>query len=255
MAAAPAATSPWIIRFHPVPEPRVRLVCFPHAGGSASYYFPVSRVLSSAAEVLVLQYPGRQDRRDTPFIDNITELADAVTAELRGGPDVPTALFGHSMGATLAFEVARRLERHGEKPLALFASGRRAPAEVKDEGLHKSSDAELIDHVARLSGTGMEVLRDPDIVRMVLPVLRSDYRAAETYRYQPGEKLTCPVYALTGDNDPQVSTDEADAWTHYTDGPFEKKVFDGGHFFFTTGPEKPLAYVAERLTALTSGTA
>ncbi|BFO16870.1 hypothetical protein SHKM778_32580 [Streptomyces sp. KM77-8] len=102
-------------------------MCLPHAGGSASYFFPVSRRLSSVADVLVVQYPGRQDRRREPCLGSVADLADALAGELlplRGGPLV---LFGHSLGATVAFEVARRLEAEGAPPLALFASGRRAP--------------------------------------------------------------------------------------------------------------------------------
>ncbi|MFE5793575.1 thioesterase II family protein [Streptomyces sp. NPDC056503] len=254
MSAASTETGPWLRRFHPAPDTPVRLVCFPHAGGSASYYFPVSKALSAAAGVLVLQYPGRQDRRLTPCVESIGELADAIAEELRGRLEGPVALLGHSMGATVAYEVARRLEEAGEPPLALFASGRRAPDSLRDERVHLATDAQVMAHVARLSGTGAGVLDDPEIVRMVLPVIRGDYRAAETYRHRPGPPLSCPLYALTGDDDPQVSPAEADEWARFTTGPFEKAVFDGGHFYFTTGPDKPMAYLGERLTALAAET-
>lgn len=250
MAGSSVETSAWIRRFHPGSAAPVRLVCFPHAGGSASYYFPVSKALSSVADVQVLQYPGRQDRRVTPFIEDMDELADAVTAVLRGQLDLPLVLFGHSMGATLAFEVAARLEREGVDLLAMFASGRRAPASVVDEQVHAASDAQLITHVKKLSGTEAGVLDDPDIVSMVLPAFRSDYRAAESYRYRPGTRLTCPLYALTGDNDPQVSLAEAREWGEYTTGRFEMEVFEGGHFFFNAAPDKPLSYMAQCLADL-----
>lgn len=250
MAGSPVETSAWLRRFHPGSAPPVRLVCFPHAGGSASYYFPVSKALSSVADVQVLQYPGRQDRRTTPFIEDMDELADAVTAVLRERLDLPLVLFGHSMGATLAFEVAARLEGEGVELSAMFASGRRAPASVVDEQVHTASDAQLITHVKKLSGTGVGALDDPDIVGMVLPAFRSDYRAAETYRYRPGTRLTCPLYALTGDDDPQVSPAEAREWGEYTTGRFEMEVFEGGHFFFNVAPDKPLDYVARRLADL-----
>nr|WP_308457917.1 alpha/beta fold hydrolase [Streptomyces sp. SM11] len=241
-------TSGWIRRFHPAPAAPVRLVCFPHAGGSASYYFPVSKALSSVADVQVLQYPGRQDRLAVPFTESMDELADTVTAVLRQRPDLPLALFGHSMGATLAFEVAARLEREGVDLLGFFASGRRAPASVVDEQVHSASDAQLISHVKKLSGNN--ALDDPDIADMVLPAIRSDYRSTETYRYRPGTRLTCPLYALTGDNDPQVSPVEAREWGEYTTGPFEMEVFEGGHFFFDTAPREPLDYMARRLADL-----
>lgn len=250
MAGSPVETSAWIRRFHPGPAAPVRLVCFPHAGGSASYYFPVSKALSSVADVQVLQYPGRQDRLAAPFIEPMDELADTVTAVLHEQPDLPLVLFGHSMGATLAFEVAARLERDGVDLLGFFASGRRAPANVVNERMHTASDALLISHVKKLSGNN--ALDDPDIADLVLPAFRSDYRSAETYRYRPGTRLACPLFALTGDNDPQVSPAEAREWGAYTTGPFEMEVFEGGHFFFDTAPHKPLGYMARRLAGLTA---
>lgn len=140
MAGSPVETSAWIRRFHPGSAAPVRLVCFPHAGGSASYYFPVSKALSSVADVQVLQYPGRQDRRTTPFVEDMDELADAVTAVLRDQLDLPLVLFGHSMGATLAFEVAARLEREGVELSAMFA--RDAPRLVGREPAagHRGAD-------------------------------------------------------------------------------------------------------------------
>ncbi len=251
MAGNHGPTDTWIRCFHPLPGARIRVVCFPHAGGSASYYHPVSRALSDPAEVLVLQYPGRQDRRNESCIEDLDELADAITTALRGRLDVPTVLFGHSMGATLAFEVARRLEAAGTAPSALMVSGRRPPGQLVPESVHTSTEAQLIAHVSKLNGTDANVLADPDIRSMVLPAIRSDYKAAETYRYRPGPALTCPVVALTGDNDPQVSVAEAARWKEYTTGEFSLEVFEGGHFFFMTAPDKPLALLAERIAAQT----
>lgn len=224
-------TGLWIRRFHPAPRARGRLVCFPHAGGSATYYFPVARALSPATDVLAIQYPGRQDRRTEPCVEDIEKLADLLVEELRPWGDVPLTFFGHSMGATVAFEVARRLEAAGTPPLTLFASGRRAPSRVREETVHLADDDRLIDDITRLSGTDSAVLGDPEILRMILPAIRSDYKAAETYRFRPGPPLGSEVVALVGDDDPQVTVEEAGAWREHTTGPFELKVFPGGHFF------------------------
>lgn len=224
-------TGLWIRRFHPAPRARGRLVCFPHAGGSATYYFPVARALSPATDVLAIQYPGRQDRRTEPCVEDIEKLADHLVEELRPWGDVPLTFFGHSMGATVAFEVARRLEAAGTPPLTLFASGRRAPSRVREETVHLADDDRLIDDITRLSGTDSAVLGDPEILRMILPAIRSDYKAAETYRFRPGPPLGSEVVALVGDDDPQVTVEEAGAWREHTTGPFELKVFPGGHFF------------------------
>src|SRR4051794_9909349 len=142
--AAQAQRELWLRRFHPAPQAAARLVCLPHAGGSASYYHPLSAALSPAVEAVAVQYPGRQDRRSEPLVDDLLVLADRLADALADEPG-PLALFGHSMGAVLAFEVARRLEREGREIAALFVSGRRAPTAHRDEWLHRVGDAELLD--------------------------------------------------------------------------------------------------------------
>lgn len=222
----------WIRRYHPRPDATVRLVCLPHAGGSASFYFPVSRSMPDFTDVLCVQYPGRQDRRSEPLIDNIPELADRVFAALLPWADRPLALFGHSMGASLAFEVARRFEREkGIVVAALFASGRRAPSAHRHETVHLRDDDGIIAEVKSLSGTDTQLLGDEEVLRMILPSLRADYRAAETYAYESGEPLRCPVVAMVGDDDPKATVEEAAAWERHTQGPFCLRVFPGGHFY------------------------
>ncbi|WP_329101704.1 alpha/beta fold hydrolase [Micromonospora sp. NBC_01699] len=229
--AGPTDGGAWIRRFHPAPQASTRLICLPHAGGSASYYFPVSRALSPLLDVLAIQYPGRQDRRGEPCVDDLRTLADLLVPLLLPWTDRPFVLFGHSMGATLAFEVAVRLAQRGITPHGLFASGRRAPSCFRDERVHLYSDAEFIADLKGLSGTDPQMFDDEQVVSMILPALRSDYRAAETYRYRPTPPLACPVVALTGDTDPQVTIDEAGTWAEHTTGPFALGVYPGGHFF------------------------
>lgn len=231
MTVAATDTGSWIRRFHPAPEADHRLVCFPYAGGSASYFFAVARALSPSVDVLAIQYPGRQDRRKEPFIDNLPDLADACTEVLSGWTDRPLAFFGHSMGATLAFEVARRLEDRGTVLTGLFASGRRAPSRVRDEKEHLGSDPQLIKEIKNLGSAESALLDDEEIVSMVLPAIRNDYKAAETYRYSAGPPLNCPVYGLTGDADPKATVDEVESWREHTAAGFELSVFPGGHFF------------------------
>lgn len=246
----------WIRRYHPAPDAGIRLVCLPHAGGSASFYFPVSRALSPAVDVLCVQYPGRQDRRAEPNIEDLPTLAAAILGALDGWLDKPLALFGHSMGATVGFELARMLEQErGITPAWLFASGRRAPSMPRDERIHLESDDGFIRELRRLSGTDGNILGDEEMLRMILPSTRSDYRAAETYEYQPGPPLSCPITATVGDDDPKVTLDEARAWANHTSGAFDFQVFDGGHFYLTTHQTRLMKIMADQLKSAAGKTA
>ncbi|HEV8561011.1 MAG TPA: alpha/beta fold hydrolase [Actinophytocola sp.] len=238
----------WIRRFHPAPDRPVRLVLLPHAGGSASFYLPLSEALSAQVDVLTIQYPGRLDRLSEPCLSTIEELTDGVLAELVPWLDRPTVLFGHSMGAAVAFEVAGRLEReHGVVPRHLVVSGRREPADNRDETVHLRDDDGLLDEVAALSGTDPRVFAEPELRAMILPALRADYRAIETYTYRPGPPLRCPILALTGGADPRVSVEEAGRWCDYTTGQFDLEIFPGGHFYLTDQRTAVASAVLSRL--------
>lgn len=223
--------SGWVRRFFPAEYAQTRVVCLPHAGGSASYYRPLVRALPPSVDAIVVQYPGRQERYAEALVDSVDELANRVVEELRHWSDRPLAIFGHSMGATVAFEVALRLQRTGTPPVGLFASGRRAPSRPWDERLHLCGDDELLAQVRRLSGTDSELLDSAEMMRLALPALRADYRAVETYQYQPGPPLACPIVALVGADDPHVSVAEIDAWRAHTRMSYEVEVFQGGHFY------------------------
>ncbi|MFI5993952.1 thioesterase II family protein [Streptomyces sp. NPDC051362] len=226
-----------IQRFHAGPEAETQLVCFPHAGGAASAYHPLSTLLGPAVETLAVQYPGRQDRHNDPWIFEIPRLVDQVVADLERWmvPGKKLALFGHSMGAVLAFEAARRLERSGRRLAGIFLSGRQAPTAPRppqeNPTLYSMDDTAMIREMRLLSGTPHEVLDDPDLVRLVLPILRADYKMLAAYTYEVGSKLECPIVALTGDSDPWVEIPGVRRWEDETSGPFDLHVFPGGHFY------------------------
>jgi surfactin synthase thioesterase subunit len=236
----------WIRRFHQAGPNSPQLVCFPAAGGSASFYYPFSTALSPGIEVSAVQYPGRQDRRGEPNIPSIPQLADAIFPEVEPLAGRPLAFFGHSMGAILAYEVAIRMERAGLPRLErLYVSGRRAPSCHREESVHRGSDDEIIAELRELSGTEARLLADREIVDLILPAVRSDYQAVETYRYEPGLALGVPVTAMTGDDDPRVTTAEAQAWGSHTSASFQLHVLPGGHFYLV----KELAPVAKLIAA------
>ncbi|MET8761842.1 alpha/beta fold hydrolase [Lentzea sp. NPDC004782] len=235
--ASSVDTGLWFRRFCEAPPGAPRLVCFPHAGGAASWYQPFAQDFSGRCELVAVQYPGRQDRRSEPLDYDIRGLADQIAPLL--ARDRPLHLFGHSMGAMVAFEVALRVAVDH-----LFVSGRRAPQIVRDDRVHLRDDAGLIAEVRRLAGTNARVFDDEELVRMVLPAIRADYRAAETYRYRPGPALACPVTALTGDADPKASVDEVGQWRERTTGAFSVHVFAGGHFFLSDNRSAVAAVVS-----------
>ncbi|MYT29250.1 alpha/beta fold hydrolase [Streptomyces sp. SID8354] len=236
----------WLRRFRPVPHPRVRLVCLPHAGGSASFYRLWADALPWDVELVAVQYPGRMDRLREPCIEEAGKMADLLCEELRLLSGRPLVLFGHSLGALLAYEVARRLDRPGTPaPAQLVLSGRAAPGTRPPTTVHLGDDEELWAELRRLGGTSDEVSAQPELRSLVLPALRSDYRLAETYRHVPGPPLSCPVTVCVGERDTEVSREQAAAWSRYTRGGCEVAVFPGGHFYLN--PER------DRLLELLSG--
>lgn len=253
MSSPSADDNLWCRRFHPAPDAAERLVCFPHAGGSASFYFPVAEALSPAVDVLAVQYPGRQDRRREPGIDSVGQLAERAFGALRPWADRPLTFFGHSMGALVAFEVARLFERQGGGPVRLFVSGRRAPSRHRDEQVHRRDDDGIVAELRALSGTDPRVLGDEEVLRMVLPAIRSDYRAVETYRSAPGASVRCPVTAIIGDDDPRTSVDEATAWRDHTSGSFGLEVLPGGHFYLVDRQADVLRMLTDHFAAAAPG--
>lgn len=248
MAGASSAGA-WIRRFHPSPQATARLVCLPYAGGAAPYYFPLSKALSPTTEVLSVQYPGRQDRFNEACIEDIATLADRITDELVPWTDRPLALFGHSMGAAVGFEIALRLEQRGVKPLGLFASARRAPSVAGDQRHHLASDEELVQELMRLNTANAELLADGSLLPLVLPTIRSDYRASELHHSPPSARLHCPIIALTGEDDPVVDADGVRNWIRHTSGDFRMRVFPGGHFYLDDHAEAVRQEITEHIAS------
>ncbi|MET9730684.1 alpha/beta fold hydrolase [Streptomyces sp. NPDC006458] len=234
-----ASSGAWIRRYLSLAEPRQRLICFPHAGGSASYYRALARSLgSTGTEVLVVQYPGRQERIAEPAAREVAEILTGTWDELLSalGDGRPFGLFGHSMGTVLAFETARRLEREEHGPAALFVSARQAPSAAQPADLAArladTDDEELVTELQLLGGLAQELLQYPEMIRLALSWLRADIALLGRYTYRPGAPLRCPVVTLVGDTDPHVPAESMRSWRTETDGAFEAHVLDGGHFYF-----------------------
>jgi medium-chain acyl-[acyl-carrier-protein] hydrolase len=212
---------------------RVRLVCFPYAGGSASAFKSWDAELLPNIESYGIQLPGRGTRIREPLLSNLDDVVPDVSAAIAPLFDKPCVFFGHSLGALLAFEVNRWLRRERRVSCShLFVSGRRAPHMLYNEPAKSAmSDEELVQTLCDLRGTSSEILDNPELLEVLLPVLRADFRLGETYRYRDDEPLTCPITALGGTEDDESLDDRLDGWRRHTTGRFAKYLFGGGHFF------------------------
>jgi surfactin synthase thioesterase subunit len=251
---AASAGGTWFRRFHPAAADAPRLLCFPHAGGAANAYLPLSELLSPHVEVVAVQYPGRQDRRAEPVHTDLVELSAQIADELAAAPAAraaPAAFFGHSMGAIVAFEVARRLP---VPPPVLFAAGRRSPSCSRQERTHPMSDEHILSDLRLLGGTDARLLRSRAFTRTVLPVLRGDYEAIDTYRYAPGPPLACRVVVLAGDDDPLTPVEDAIAWRAHAAADGGSHIFAGGHFFLDEHRSRVAEIVLGGLARTPSGT-
>ncbi|MGY3678341.1 thioesterase II family protein [Streptomyces sp. TE33382] len=240
----------WLRAFHDTSEQGRTLVCFPHAGGTAGQYFPLSAALAADVRVLAVQYPGRQDRCAEPAFEDVALLADEISRLLVAPePASSPVLFGHSLGALVAFETAARLEhRYGVAPAGLIVSGMQAPYRRAALRLPGDSEEAALEALLKLGGTDPAITGHPELRALILPTLRSDFRAAAAY--QPGScpsLLSCPITAWTGRDD-ELTHGDVHAWAEHTTAAFHTRDFAGGHFYLDGFP--PLIVEAVR-TAVT----
>jgi len=233
MPSRPAARDPWVVFPRRDPNARLRLFCFPYAGGGASIYNRWPPLLPPQVEVVGVQLPGRESRlAEAPYAE-MGPLVDRLAEVLPPYMDLPFALFGHSNGGLMAFELARRLRAEGRPmPLHLFVSGRPAPqVALTEPPVHDLPHDEFMAALRRFGGTPEEVLQHAEMMELIIPMLRADFSLGETYRYAPAPPLDVPLSAYAGARDAEVPVWQVEAWKEQTRAEFRFVEFSGGHFF------------------------
>lgn len=232
---------------------RWRLVCLPHAGGGASAYHGWRAPLQEAGiEVRAVQYPGRESRFSEPPILDAHAMAAALAERWDEiGGSGPCALYGHSMGALLAFELMVELERRGaaHRPSRLFVSGHQAPdLPYRPPRVHALPEAELLGSINRhFGGIPKELLEDRDIAELIATTLRADFTLVENYAWRGAGPISVPIFAMGGTEDPWTTREELEAWARHTRAGFEMRMIPGDHFFNVSARAEVLGEIVRRL--------
>ena len=244
----------WVLRPKPNRRARLRLFCLPYAGGGVSIYRTWPDLLPADVESCHVQLPGRGSRMSEPPFTRLFPLVQTLAQALLPYLDMPFAFFGHSMGALIGFELARHLRRqHDVTPNHLFVSGFRA-AQIPDPGVptHHLPDLEFLTELRRLGGTPDLILRNAELMRLMLPTVRADVALCETYTYLDEAALDCPITAFGGLQDILVNRDDLTAWGEQTHTDFTMRMFDGDHFFINSDRSHLVRAVSETLARLLS---
>jgi medium-chain acyl-[acyl-carrier-protein] hydrolase len=241
--------NPWFLYRQPLAGADVRLFCFPYAGRGASLYRDWHNGLPTAIQVCPVQLPGRENRFHEAPIARLSALVDLVADALTPYLEEPYALFGHSMGALVSFESARRLRRLVKRePVHLFVSGRRAPQlPDPDPPVSHLPDAALIERLRDLHGTPEDVLANREMLDLLLPMLRCDFALCETYRYVAEDPLSCPITVFGGSDDDRVAYDALTPWRAQSTGRCAVRLFAGDHFFIESAQGPLLAAIRASL--------
>ena len=227
-------TTPWVCGGRITSKARCRLFCLPHSGSGASQFASWQKLLPPVLDICPIQLPGRENRLREAPLTQIHRIAEILAAELKPYLDRPYILYGYSTGALIAFELARQLRRQKAAPaVSLFTLARPAAhlAQTKSPLRQLPDETFLRELSRRFNGMSPVILQDRELMELLLPTLRADITALETYIYREEEPLDCPIRAFGGSFDATTTEEELRGWRRHTKRSFELSMFPGDHFF------------------------
>jgi medium-chain acyl-[acyl-carrier-protein] hydrolase len=240
----------WILASKPNPTAHLRLFCLPYAGAGPYIFRTWPASLPREVELCPIQLPGHGKRVLEPAFTDLSRIVELLADAVLPWLDRRFALFGHSMGALIAFELARLLKRkHELAPERLFVSGCFAPQMPNGHRFHKLPNEELIRELLRFNGLPHAVAANMELINLMLPILRADLTATETYECKSGPALTCPISVFGGFSDPLASRKQLEGWHDHTNAEFSLEMFQGDHFFIHTGEQLLLCSLSSQLRA------
>ncbi len=244
-----SVSSPWIAYCKPKPQRKVRLFCFPYAGGAASVFARWYSFLPDSIEVCPIQLPGRENRLSEAPYDDVPVLVCALKEALFPLCQEPFAFFGYSLGNLIAFELIREFEEEGMEPVHFFVAAHRAPhIPYKEKNIHDLSDVLFLQEIVeRYNNIPQEILTNKEYLDLILPGLRADYTMVETYQYIEKNPIQCPITAFGGLEDPTTSQRDLLAWKEETQDNLQVVMLPGDHFFIKVSQKTMLEKIQKVL--------
>lgn len=223
----------WYLEYKKNPQADVRLFCFHHSGGAASFYFPWVESLSSNIELLAIQLPGRENRFSEPLMNDLKDILNSLTEAFHVYKDKPFFTFGHSLGALIAFEFALSIRNHyAVSPCHMIISSTKAPhLPFRMKPLSNLDHNTLKKELEIYNGIDERIRQNDELLNLFLPIIKSDFSIYESHHYAKSEPFSCDILAISGGDDKTVTTEEILAWSDYTMGKFKHLSFPGGHFY------------------------
>ncbi|MEO1131185.1 MAG: alpha/beta fold hydrolase [Cyanobacteria bacterium J06639_1] len=245
---SPLIYNNWLIAPQPVLQPRLRLFCFPYAGGTSQIFRTWPNHVPDGVEIVVIELPGRGRRFREKSFERVSPLVRALAEAIAPHLTIPFAFFGHSLGALVSFELARLLrETSNVLPKVLYVSARKAPQLPKSRSIYHLPDSEFIAEIQKFNGTPTAIFESEEFKQIYLPSLRSDFSIIDRYEYVEKAPLPCPIVTFGGHSDRETNQEDLEAWQAQTSSHHELRMMSGGHFFINTSTVPLLASISSDL--------